>query len=97
MHPGCCWLPKAAILIPLLPAAPCETDRSSAPVCNPVSDVADCMLIFDEAHNIEDVCREAASVEVELQTIVEVRGREWRGPSQRVRASVVAYRSCCMD
>jgi Rad3-related DNA helicase len=30
------------------------------------------MLIFDEAHNIEDVCREAASVEVDMQTMVEV-------------------------
>ena len=30
------------------------------------------MLIFDEAHNIEDVCREAASTEVDLQTMHEV-------------------------
>lgn len=31
------------------------------------------MLIFDEAHNIEDVCREAASTEVDLDTMREVR------------------------
>ncbi|KAL4419625.1 hypothetical protein ABPG77_008566 [Micractinium sp. CCAP 211/92] len=35
-------------------------------------DVGGSMLIFDEAHNIEDVCREAASVELELETMVEV-------------------------
>ncbi|PSC69785.1 Fanconi anemia group J-like protein [Micractinium conductrix] len=35
-------------------------------------DVQGCMLIFDEAHNIEDVCREAASTEVELDTMLEV-------------------------
>lgn len=47
------------------------------------------MLIFDEAHNIEDVCREAASVELDLETMTDVgrgasRGRQrrtgtWRG------------------
>lgn len=31
------------------------------------------MLIFDEAHNIEDVCREAASTEVDLDIMREVR------------------------
>lgn len=30
------------------------------------------MLIFDEAHNIEDVCREAASCEVDMATMIEV-------------------------
>ncbi len=38
----------------------------------PSADVGGSMLIFDEAHNIEDVCREAASVELELETMVEV-------------------------
>ncbi|KAL4443214.1 hypothetical protein ABPG75_010969 [Micractinium tetrahymenae] len=35
-------------------------------------DVEGSMLIFDEAHNIEDVCREAASVELNMETMVEV-------------------------
>lgn len=37
------------------------------------ADVEGAMLIFDEAHNIEDVCREAASIEVDLDTMREVR------------------------
>ena len=47
------------------------------------------MLIFDEAHNIEDVCREAASTEVELDTMLEVgahvHGRQHRGLGYRRR------------
>lgn len=35
------------------------------------------MLIFDEAHNIEDVCREAASVELDLEVMVEVCCSVW--------------------
>ncbi|GAB4818658.1 hypothetical protein N2152v2_005704 [Parachlorella kessleri] len=37
-------------------------------------DVNDSILIFDEAHNIEDVCREGASCEVDMSTMVEVAG-----------------------
>lgn len=37
------------------------------------ADVEGALLILDEAHNIEDVCREAASIEVDLDTMQEVR------------------------
>lgn len=37
-----------------------------------VADVEDSILIFDEAHNIEDVCREAASCEMDMTTMIEV-------------------------
>ncbi|KAK9811933.1 hypothetical protein WJX73_000684 [Symbiochloris irregularis] len=32
-------------------------------------DINNAVLIFDEAHNIEDTCREAASAEIELRTL----------------------------
>ena len=45
------------------------------------ADVADSILVFDEAHNIEDVSREAASCEVELTTMIEVSlGRRGKAP-----------------
>ena len=39
--------------------------------CEP-AELADTIVIFDEAHNIEDVSRESASLDVELDTINEM-------------------------
>ena len=36
------------------------------------AELEDSILIFDEAHNIEDVARDAASLELDLDTVTEM-------------------------
>lgn len=39
---------------------------------NGIAEVDDAIIIFDEAHNIEDVSREASSIELERQAMIDV-------------------------
>ena len=41
------------------------------------ADVSGSVLVFDEAHNIEDVCREGGSVDLSSSTMMEVRSCVW--------------------
>ena len=47
-------------------------------------DIENAVLIFDEAHNIEDTCREAASCDVELADLEEVLFIGWNGNHVRI-------------